>query len=142
MKSPVTTINFKGHKNVLATNKMTLEVTKEDFLTPRGDCIIGIMSNIACKDLPSTARELLINDGSRVEFRIEVEHERFSFIANGSSALTLTHPLSMVIRRSSYICSRTMAIKSSASACDLPRSLVKLLTTGATGVMKIYPADI
>ncbi|MGB9674949.1 MAG: DUF371 domain-containing protein, partial [Nanopusillaceae archaeon] len=38
-------INVKGHKLVKATHKSTLEITKDNFLTERGDCIIGINSS-------------------------------------------------------------------------------------------------
>jgi hypothetical protein len=31
-----------GHPNVSANNRTTFEVTKEDHLTRRGDCIIAI----------------------------------------------------------------------------------------------------
>jgi hypothetical protein len=31
-----------GHKNVLATHKTTLEFTKDDYLTKKGDCILAI----------------------------------------------------------------------------------------------------
>jgi hypothetical protein len=42
MANPIEKINAVGHPNVLATHEKTIEITKEDFLTPTGDCIIGI----------------------------------------------------------------------------------------------------
>ncbi|HIP75502.1 MAG TPA: DUF371 domain-containing protein, partial [Thermococcus paralvinellae] len=38
-------IHCYGHENIKATHKSTLEITKEDFLTPRGDCIICIKAD-------------------------------------------------------------------------------------------------
>ena len=35
----------RGHPNIRATHKTTLEVTKEKELSPRGDCIIGICAD-------------------------------------------------------------------------------------------------
>jgi hypothetical protein len=44
-------IVFYGHPNVLGLHKRTIEITKDDYLTERGDCIIGINSNKSCNDL-------------------------------------------------------------------------------------------
>ena len=48
-----------GHENVRATHRSTFEVTKDDYLTPRGDCIVGIRSEAAARDLPEWLRMLL-----------------------------------------------------------------------------------
>jgi hypothetical protein len=134
------TVHFSGHPNVKATNRMTLEITKEDFLTPQGDCIIGILSDTSCAELAPNVKAHLARDGSAVLFEIQVQGERFVFTAYGSSSLSLLHPLSMVIRRSTYTCWRTLAIKSTAAACDLPRSMVKRLVAGAEGTLNLYKA--
>ncbi len=131
-------VRFTGHPNVLATNRMTLEVTREDFLTPRGDCIIGILADSACAGLSEVAKEALRSDGSKILFRIQVGDERYEFVAHGSSALQLSHPMSMVIRKSSYVSDRTLAVKSEAAACDVPRSLVARLAKGATGELAAF----
>ena len=36
------TITASGHENVSGEHASTLEVTSDDFLTPAGDCILGI----------------------------------------------------------------------------------------------------
>lgn len=133
-------VRFKGHKNLLATNRMTMEVTREDYLTLRGDCIVGILADSACKDLPDAAKAFLTGGDPRVRFVLSVEGETFEFLASGSSSLTLTHPVSMVIRKSTYTCSRTLAVKSSAAASDVPRSMVRRLASGAGGELAAYPA--
>ena len=135
---PILTVRFKGHPNVLATNRMTLEVTREDFLTFRGDCILGVAADLACKDLTDDTKAIIRNDTSRLRFVIDVEGRSFEFGACGSSLLTLAHPLSMVIRRSTYCCSRTLAVKSTAAACDVPRPMVALLASGSEGELRVY----
>jgi len=45
----------------------------------------------------------------------------------GSPQLILTHPKDIVMRKSSYICERTLAIKSDKAAKDLSRELVRKL---------------
>jgi len=41
--------------------------------------------------------------------------------------LILTHPTDIVIRKSDYICNRTLAIRADKSAKDLPRELAEKL---------------
>ncbi len=136
---PLFTVRFRGHPNIRATNRMTLEVTKEEFLTLRGDCIVGICADTACSDLSREAREHLIRDGTRVRFVLSVEGTAFEFTAFGSVGLTLTHQVSMVVRKSEYVCSRTLAIRSSSAACDLPREMVRRLAAGSSGELRGYP---
>ncbi len=132
------TVHFRGHPNVRATNEMTLEITRESYLTPRGDCIVGIMADAACKDLSGRAKGELRKTGSQVAFVIAVGADRFSFRASGSEALPLESPVSMVIRKSTYTCHRTLAVRSTAAASDLPRSMVAKLAGGSSGELLIY----
>jgi hypothetical protein len=135
---PLIRVRFRGHPNVRATNTMTMEVTREDFLTLRGDCIIGILADKACRDLDSKAKAFIRSDGARLRFSLVVEGERFEFSAHGASSLPLAHPMSMVIRKSAFSCSRTLAIRSSAAACDVPRTMVARLSAGADGELTAY----
>jgi hypothetical protein len=50
----------------------------------------------------------------------------------GDPELRLASPTEMVIRKSDYICGRTLAIRSEAAAIDLPRALVTLLRNRET----------
>ena len=38
-------IEAKGHPNISAKNKKTFEITKENWLTERGDCIVAVGAN-------------------------------------------------------------------------------------------------
>lgn len=129
-------VKFKGHINIKAMHKTTLEVTKEDYLTLRGDCIIGVLANKGCADLSEDLKEL-IRKGSKLKITLIVENEKFQFSAYGSSKLELSDPTSIVIRKSGFISPRTLAIYSEASAFDIPRNIVELLKKGASGVMVI-----
>jgi hypothetical protein len=131
-------ISFTGHKNVLATNRSTLEVTTENFLTLRGDCIIGVNASKSCEKLSERTKSWLQKDDHRVLIRIEVANESFLLTAFGSAKLTHTNDISMVIRKSDFTCHRTLAIKASASAIDIPRTIVALLRKEALGSMQIY----
>jgi len=119
-----------GHPNIKATHPSTLEITKDDFLTPRGDCIIAIKSDLACKDLPKDVKSLLRNDNSFVRIRLFCDDLYDEILARGSSRLSLQSSRSMVIRRSNFVCDRTVAILANKSAKDINRALIRRLKDG------------
>ncbi len=119
-------IHCRGHENVKATHKSTLEFTKEDYLTPRGDCILCIGADKGINDLSGDFKAAL-KAGKRVLIRIRVGSLSDEVIAEGSPGLILNHETSMVIRKSTYIDARTLAIKANKAARDIDRKLVELL---------------
>ena len=52
-------IIFYGHPNVRSTHTRTIEITKAPTLSLRGDCIIGVNANKACRDLKPRLKHLL-----------------------------------------------------------------------------------
>ncbi len=117
----------RGHPNISATHRSTFEITREDFLTPRGDCIIGVEAELACRDLPAWFKEALRSGEVLLVIELEVEGMKEVVNAKGSPRLSLASPTSMVIRRSDYIDDRTLAIKADKAARDLSRELVNRL---------------
>jgi uncharacterized protein len=118
-----------GHPNILATHRSTIEITKESSLTPRGDCIIGISSNKACDGLPEALKQAL-RQGKKLTIALECNGERDKITAYGDPGLILTDPVSMVIRKSSFTCPRTLAIRADKAAADLNRKLIEELKKG------------
>jgi len=123
----VETILARGHENITATHETTFEITKEESLTKRGDCIIAVSANKAMPDFKLEFKEALKNENAKLIIEIKAGEIREIVRAYGSSQLQLTHPTDMVIRKSSYICNRTLAIKADKAAADLSRSLVEKL---------------
>jgi len=123
-------INARGHVNITALHNTTLEWTAEEYLTPAGDCIIGIMSNKVMKDLPSAMKERLRREDTILEILLECGGIKEKVIARGHPELTLAHPTDWVVRKSDFICTRTLAIKANKAACDLDRKLVEKLREG------------
>jgi len=120
-------IKAKGHKNIRATHKTTFEITKERNITPRGDCIIAVSADKALKDLNTEFKQALRNQKAKLTIIIQAG-EIFEIVkASGDEKLTLSHPTSMVVRKSSYICNRTLAVKANKAAIDLSRKLIKEL---------------
>ncbi len=117
----------RGHPNIQAAHPSTLEITKEETLTKRGDCIIAVLANKALADLNADFKEKLRQENARVSLLIEVGEIVEVVNAFGSSKLILTHPTDMVMRKSGYICNRTLAIRADKAAIDLSRKLVEKL---------------
>lgn len=116
-----------GHENIRATHESTLEITKEAELSRRGNCIIAVSADKALNDLGSEFKENLRKENAKITMLIEAGDIVEAVNAVGSSRLILTNPTDMVIRKSNYICSRTLAIQADKAACDLSRKLVQKL---------------
>jgi len=119
-------VKARGHKLISATHKSTFEVTKENYLTERGNCIIGISAEYSASEFPDWLKEYLKEENKVI---IEIRVEGFSdFIeAYGSKNLTFKDEKSFVIRKSSYIDDRTVAIRSNKAAIDIDRRIIELL---------------
>ena len=120
-------ISFTGHENIRSLHQKTIEITKDSHLTPKGDCIVGINASYACADLPLDLKEKLRDSTSKIKFSIVVNEHAFTFEGNGHPDLKLSHTEDIVIRKSDFICPRTMAIKSDNASDSLPRDMVKQL---------------
>ena len=120
------TIICYGHKNVKATHRSTLEITKEDYLTPRGDCIICVKANKGLKELSDEIKEAL-KSGKKVKIRITADDIVDEVEAVGDGKLTFENEISMVIRKSEYVDGRTLAIRVNKAARDIKRELVEKL---------------
>ena len=120
-------IPFSGHKNVLSLHKKTVEITKEPHLTVNGDCIIGVNAGIACIDLPEKFKKKAQNSNSEITFTIKVGSSSFIIHGKGSEKLTLKHKNDIVLRKSAFVCSRTLAINCDMASDDIPRTMIKKL---------------
>ncbi len=121
------TITSRGHENIQSTNKTTFEITKETHLTRRGDCIVSVDANKGSVDLSSRFKKAAKTEHARMTIKIEAESEAEVINAWGSPQLSFTHPTDLVVRKSDYICGRTLAIRADKAAKDLSRKLVEEL---------------
>jgi hypothetical protein len=127
MNSVTVVFHARGHENVLATHKTTFEVTKEASLTKRGDCILAVESTRAAVDLPLEFKEAARKEDARITVTIEAGKLEETVKAKGSPKLTFSHPTDLVVRKSGYVCGRTLAIRADKAASDFSRKLVEKL---------------
>ena len=121
------TVIARGHNNVMSTHKTTLEITKDNDLTKRGDCIIGVGASKGAADLSSKFKEAAKQLDARIKILIEVGELREVIVAKGTPQLSFTHTTDLVVRKSNYVCKRTVAIGADKAACDLSRMFVNKL---------------
>jgi hypothetical protein len=129
------TVVARGHENILAIHKTTLEITKEVRVSKRGDCIIGVSADKGLADLRGDFRFLLRHKTAKLTMSIEAGGVSETVNALGSPQLTLTHAVDLVVRKSGYICSRTLAVRADKAACDLSSSLVDALKNPRNAVL-------
>lgn len=127
-------IKAHGHKNIRATHKTTLEITKETKLTRRGDCIIAIGATKGATDLSSEFKEAAKRKEAQIIITIETGDLKEVVRAKGSPRLSFLHPSDLVIRKSDYVCGRTIAIKADKAANDLSRKLVTRMQDSHQGI--------
>ena len=120
-------IPFCGHENIRSLHPKTIEITTESHLTTNGDCIVGVNASSGCNDLPEKMKMLLQNSKSSVNCTIKVKDFSFKVTGRGNEKLTLTNPHDIVIRKSSFVCPRTLATNCDVASDLIPREMIKIL---------------
>jgi len=120
-------IPFYGHENIRSLHPKTIEITTESHLTVNGDCIIGVNADHGCNDIPERMKLLLQNSKSNVNCTIMVKDFSFKVKGKGNDKLTLKNPHDIVIRKSSFVCPRTLATNCDTASDEIPRQMIKLL---------------
>jgi hypothetical protein len=123
----VETIEAWGHPNINATHITTLELTKTTQLTQRGDCIVAVNSSKGARDLSLPFKQMAKHHDTQIIATIEAGRYQETIIGRGHSQLLFSHPTDLVIRKSDYVCDRTLMIGATKAAADLSRNLVEVL---------------
>ncbi|MEM2141040.1 DUF371 domain-containing protein [Nitrososphaera sp.] len=131
-------IAFFGHPNVQSFHARTVEITKEEHLTLRGDCIIGVRATKACADLEPAIRNRLMKSDSHVKIEIVVGNDVYAISGSGDERLTLKNTHDIVIRKTNFVCPRTLSVRCDRASSDIPRRMVQALKDPATkGLFRI-----
>lgn len=117
----------QGHRNILATNRKTFEITKEPRLTERGDCIVAVAADKSGSNFNEEFKRTLQDERAKLKITFRVGNEEEVIQAWGNPYLTLNHPTDLVIRKSNFVCSRTLGIKADKAARDFSERMLKEL---------------
>jgi len=125
-------VTFIGHRNIRCLHNNTIEITKAVSLSTRGDCIAGVSASKACNDFDKEFKARFSESGRRVNLEIKVDEQIFRIHGLTDQRLTLSHEHDIVIRRSNYVCPRTLCVLCNKASFDIPRELVLKLQNPAT----------
>ena len=125
-------IQFSGHENIRSNHPKTIEITKESHLTLNGDCIVGVNASASCAELPTSLKKKLQNPNSKVTLSIKVGTHEFHVEGRGHENLSLTHLEDIVIRKSNFVCPRTLAVNCDKASDLIPREMISLLQNPKT----------
>lgn len=118
-------IEARGHENVQSTHKTTLEITKGTTLTTRGNCIVAVAATKGAADLNPKFKNAARKEGAKITVVIRADDVAEIVRASGSPQLSFTDPMDLVVRKSKYICGRTIAVRADKAANDLSRELIE-----------------
>jgi len=134
------TVRARGHENVTARHASTFEVTSEGYLTPAGDCILGIEADRVPADFDPAFVEACRDPSATITATLEVEGASETITGRGHRDLTFEDETSLVGRTSDYVDGRTVMVGADGAAADLDRSVVRALSEGADLVMRLRVA--
>jgi hypothetical protein len=128
-ESGMRSVRFRaaGHENIVGKHETTLELTSESKLTKRGTCVIGVRASQTLRDLDDEIRNLARRRETRICLRMTVEGQVEEVRGRGDPGLTYTDNTSMVVRKSSYQCGRTVFVNADKAASDLDREFIRKL---------------
>lgn len=116
-----------GHENVIGEHPKTVEITTEINLTKRGTCIIGVGANQTLSTLDEELKALASQETTQIILKMSVSDLDETISGWGSPGLTYSDSTSMVARRSSFECDRTLMVNADKAASDLKRSFIEQL---------------
>lgn len=120
-------VDFFGHRNITCLHNRSIEITKSYSLSLRGDCIAGVSADKGCSDLGREFKARSCESARKVFIEIQVDDLSYKIQGLTDTRLTLYHSDDIVIRKTNYVCPRTLCVHSDKSASDLPRRLVSIL---------------
>jgi len=120
-----------GHEHVTAEHTSTLELTSDDWLTPAGDCIVGLEATAVPADFDDAFVEACQSRDAEITATLRVGGDEQVIEGRGDPALTFEDDRSMVLRTSDYVDDRTVMVGADTAAAGLDRGIVDRLADGA-----------
>jgi hypothetical protein len=135
-------VTAQGHENVTAEHGSTLELTSDDFLTPAGDCILGIEADTVPADFDDAFVAACRDADATITATLEADGHTAVVEGSGHPDLSFENDRSHVLRTSDYVDDRTVMVDADAAAGDVDRDLVAALADGAdlTLTLTVDPA--
>lgn len=134
-------VRARGHEHVAAAHASTFELTSDDYLTPAGDCILGIEADRVPADFDPSFVAACQSHESPIVVTLEADGHTERIEGRGHPDLTFDSDRSMVGRTSDYVDDRTVVVGADAAAADLDREFVAALADGAAVTVTLSVSD-
>lgn len=116
-----------GHPNILGTHKTTLEFTKDEDVSLRGDCIIGVRADFELSKLKDFIRNAKNNEVKITIRTMPKKHREIQDTILAQINPDFDDDKELVIRKTDFVSERTFATKANKAAFDLGRDLIGFL---------------
>jgi hypothetical protein len=123
-------IRARGHEHVTAEHASTLELTSDDWLTPAGDCILGVEATAVPSEFDPAFVEACRSENAAITAALRVGDHEQVIEGSGHPELTFGDDQSMVVRTSDYVDDRTVMVGADTAAADVDREVVSALAAG------------
>ncbi|RXK48406.1 DUF371 domain-containing protein [Halorientalis pallida] len=130
-------VRARGHEHVSAEHASTFEVTSDDYLTPAGDCILGIEADRVPADFDPEFVAACQSADATITVTLEAGGHTETVTGRGHPDLAFENDRSAVGRTSDYVDDRTILVEADAAAESLDRELVAALADGADLTMTL-----
>ncbi|MFP4625013.1 MAG: DUF371 domain-containing protein [Natronomonas sp.] len=124
-------VHAVGHEHVSAEHESTFELTSDDWLTPAGDCIVGIEADRTPSSFDPAFVEACRDEHATITATLRTDDHETLVTGHGHPDLTFESDRSLVGRTSEYVDDRTVMVDADAAAIDLDRELVAAIAGGA-----------
>jgi len=101
--------------------------TRDKHVSKRGECIVAVDAEKGLLDLPEDAKKAAKSRETNIMLRLEAGDEEFTVRGKGHPGLTYTDPNDIVVRKSNYVCGRTLMVTADKVARDIPDSFKRIL---------------
>jgi hypothetical protein len=124
-------VRARGHEHVAGEHASTLELTTDDYLTPAGDCILGVEADRTPADFDWAFVDACRDPDAEITLVLEADDHRDTVTGRGHPDLEYTNQRSFVGRTSTHVDDRTVFVAADKAAADVDRDLVAALADGA-----------
>ena len=115
-----------GHPNIIAAHKITLEFTKDNELSLKGDCIVGVNADF---DLGKLKGFISKSKNKKITITLQTISSTIKIKETMHTEINqnFNDNKEFVIRKTNFVSDRTFAINSNKAAFNLNRTLIAFL---------------
>ena len=118
-----------GHENITARHKTTLEFTKDEDLSLKGDCIVGVKASFQLNKIKHFIKTMDNNKKITIIMERINNNSKNKIVERINAEINpgFNSDKDIVIRKSDFKDYRTLAINSDKASCDLSSGMIDTL---------------